>query len=191
MPIATKMKDKLEEIVEIPEGVTVTLDHGKITVKGKAGESIRNMLDPKIKISMEKGEAGSAVKFLADPCTKKEKTRIGSSVAHLKNMLKSVHDGVNYRLKICSGHFPMNVSVSGSQFIVKNFLGEKIPRVLNIRKDVKIKVEGEFVNVDGADKELVSQTAASIETLTRRVGFDRRIFQDGIYIVEKNGEKVS
>jgi large subunit ribosomal protein L6 len=42
--------------------------------------------------------------------------------------------------------------------------------------------------VEGIDKELTSQTAALIEKLTRRPGFDKRIFQDGIFMIEKDGK---
>ena len=68
----------------------------------------------------------------------------------------------------------------------KNFFGEKVPRKIKFdKKNVSIKVDGTEVLVEGMDKEKVGQTAASIEQLTRRPGFDKRIFQDGIYITEK------
>ena len=53
-----------------------------------------------------------------------------------------------------------------------------------------MKLNGEMISVTGINKEIVSQAAADIEQLTRRVGFDRRIFQDGIYIVEKDGKVI-
>jgi ribosomal protein L6P/L9E len=33
----------------------------------------------------------------------------------------------------------------------------------------------------------VSQVSADIENLVRRTDYDRRVFQDGIYITEKDG----
>ncbi len=185
-PTATKMKSKLEDSIEFPQGIIVNIDKGIVTVKGPKGELKRNMYDPKIKIVVQ----GNEIKLSASPYRKKEKTKIYSQVAHLKNMFRGVQEVFVYKLKICAGHFPMNVSVSGNQLIVKNFLGEKVPRVMNFSKDIKISVDGEIIKVEGCSKEVVSQTAAMIEILTRRVGFDRRIFQDGIYIVEKDGKKV-
>ena len=110
--------------------------------------------------------------------------------AHIKNMIKGVSEGFVYTLKICSSHFPMSVSVSGNKLEVKNYLGEKVPRVLNLVENVKVTINGEEVVVESSDKELAGQTAANIELLTRRSGFDRRVFQDGIYITEKAGKIV-
>ncbi|HLC99276.1 MAG TPA: 50S ribosomal protein L6, partial [Candidatus Nanoarchaeia archaeon] len=84
----------------------------------------------------------------------------------------------------------MNVSVSGNEFNVANFLGEKTPRKLKIKDGVKVKVEGEFVVVEGIRKEDAGQVAANIEILTKVKGRDRRIFQDGIYIIEKDGKQM-
>ena len=42
-----------------------------------------------------------------------------------------------------------------------------------------------FVKVFGLNKELVGQTAANLERLTKLSKRDRRKFQDGIFIYEK------
>ena len=79
----------------------------------------------------------------------------------------------------------MNVSVKNNEFIIKNFIGEKYPRVLKLDPAVKVKVDGEVVVVEASDIEVAGQTAGSIEKLSTRTGFDRRIFQQGIFIIEK------
>lgn len=84
----------------------------------------------------------------------------------------------------------MNVSVSNDQFTVKNFLGEKTPRILKLKKDVKVKVEGDQVIVESVDKELAGQTAADIEILCKITNRDPRIFQDGIWVISKAGKFV-
>jgi large subunit ribosomal protein L6 len=85
----------------------------------------------------------------------------------------------------------MNVSVSGDTFAIKNFLGEKVPRTLKIKEGVTVKVEGTDVTVESTDIEKAGQVAADIEQLTRITNRDIRIFQDGIYIVEKSRKPLS
>lgn len=174
---------KIEERIEIPEGVEVNVGERVINAKGPKGSNQRKWADQKIKVSVEGREV---VFMVADKPTKRERRSVGTLRAHVKNMLRGTKEGFRYKLKICSGHFPMNVSVSGNEFVVKNFLGEKTPRKVKIIPGVKIVVQGTEVTVEGIDKELVSQTAADIEQLTRRTNYDKRIFQDGIYIIHKD-----
>lgn len=110
--------------------------------------------------------------------------------AHINNLLKGVVEPYSYTLKICSGHFPMTVSVNKNQLIVKNLLGEKIPRVLDLKEGVTVKVEGENIIVESTDKEKAGQCAASIEQLTRRTGYDTRVFQDGCWITIKDKKEI-
>ena len=125
--------------------------------------------------------------FESKKATQREKKVIKTHLAHLKNMITGVKEGTSYKLKICSGHFPMSVSVKGNVFEIKNFIGETVPRTLALPEGVTVKIEGQFITVEGIDKELTGQTAALIEKLTRRPGFDKRVFQDGIFIVERSG----
>ena len=100
-------------------------------------------------------------------------------------MLDGLSEGFKYKLKICSGHFPMSVNVEGSKLKIKNFLGEKIPREATLLKGVKVEVKGNEISLEGSDIEKLGQTASNIEQSTRITNRDRRVFQDGIYIVEK------
>ena len=170
-----------------PEGVSAQVENSVLSVTGSKGVVTRNFLHPKVIISAK----GNGIDFSSKKFTLNEKKIMNTYKAHVRNMFKGVTEGHEYKLKICSGHFPMNVSLKGSTFEVKNFIGEAVPRLLVIKQGAEVKVNGDTIVVTGIDKELVAQTAASIETLTRRNGFDRRVFQDGIYIIEKDGKAIS
>lgn len=187
MPIVIKMKmQNLREEIEIPEGVTVIAEGARMSIsKGKA-KNVRVFRDPRIAIAME----GNKIVLQVAKATRKEKMQVGTFAAHLRNMIKGVNEQWTYKLKVCAGHFPMNIAISGKQFIVKNFVGEKVPRVLELPEGVEVKIEGSDITVTSHDKEVAGRTAGSIELLCRRPGFDPRVFQQGIYIVEKAGKNV-
>jgi large subunit ribosomal protein L6 len=119
--------------------------------------------------------------------TKKEKRVIGTFAAHISNLIIGITDGFEYKLKICSGHFPMNVKVESEEVVIKNFLGEKVPRRARISSGVSVDIKGDIISVKATDIDAVSQTAARIEQSTRITNRDRRVFQDGCYITEKAG----
>ncbi len=126
----------------------------------------------------------------AKKANKKGKKVIETFKAHIKNLLKGVSEGHKYLLKICSGHFPMAVSSTKEEITIKNFLGEKVPRKLKIKEGAIVKVEGDQIVVEGSNKEIAGQVSADIEQLTRRPGYDSRIFQDGIWLVSKDGKEI-
>jgi large subunit ribosomal protein L6 len=178
--------DNYEEILEVPKGITATFEAGNLTVKGAKGELVRSLRDPKITVEAKDNK----VVLNAIKPSKRENKQIKTFRAHIRNMFDGATNGVTYTLKICSGHFPMNVSVNGDMFTVKNFLGEKIPRTLKIKPGVSVKVDGDKINVEGIDIERCGNTAAGIEQLMRITNRDRRIFQDGIYVINKNGKAI-
>lgn len=176
-----------QQSLTCPEGVTAKVENRVLSLTGSKGTVTRSFFHPKVILSVE----GNKITFSSEKFNKGEKKIMNTFLAHVKNMFKGVTEGHEYKLKICSGHFPMNVSMKGNTFEVKNFIGEAVPRTLTIKEGADVKVNGDIIVVTGIDKEKVAQTAASIETLTRRNGFDRRIFQDGIYIIDKDGKAIS
>jgi large subunit ribosomal protein L6 len=179
-------KKGLHEEIAIPEGVAVSVNGPEVTAKGKYGECTKRLVYPGVEISANSGKLALGSK----KSNKLLNRMIKTYKAHIKGMIKGASEGHRYALKVCASHFPMNVAVQGSQVIIKNFIGEKVPRVLDLVPGVKVSVDGTTINVESADKERASQTAASIEQITRRPGYDTRVFQDGIYITNKDGKEV-
>lgn len=178
------MKAHLKEEFEVTEGVTVKHENNLLVVEGSKGKVERSAILPGITI--KQNDAKVVIEALRG--SKREKMLINTFKAHIKNMMRGVTEGHNYKLKICSGHFPMTVTVKGNELEVKNFIGEKVPRVINFKEGVSVKVDGDLITVEGIDKEAVGSAAAKIELMCKRSGFDKRIFQDGIYITEKDGK---
>ena len=173
------------QVVQIPQEVQASVDltNSILSVVGDKGTVTRSFAHPIIAI--KKTEEG--IEFSSKLVGLQSKKLFKTYAAHVANMCKGAQFGHEYELKICSGHFPMNVSLKGNILEIKNFIGEVVPRKVTIKDGVKAKLNGELIVVSGIDKELVSQAAATIEKRTRRNGFDRRNFQDGIYIIKKDG----
>jgi large subunit ribosomal protein L6 len=181
------MKLNFEEALDLPQGVTVAVDHGNVQVKGPKGESSRRMVAIGVSISAE----GQKVLFKAKKATKREKKMLFTFLSHTKNMIRGVQQPWVYKLKICSGHFPMTAAISGSKFSLKNFLGEKVPRECTFPQGVEVKLAGQEITVTSVDRELAGQTAGLLELLTFKSNKDLRRFQDGIYITEKPAKEMS
>ncbi len=180
------MKEEIHKEVALPAGVTAQLEKSVLTVKGPKGTVQRNFIYPQVVLRAESGK----VILVVAKGTKREKKVVGSFASHIKNMVQGVQQVHEYKLKICSGHFPMNVSVSGRDFTVKNFLGEAVPRRVTLPQGAEVKVQGEEVVVTSVDKELAGQAAGLIERLCRITNRDLRIFQDGCYITHKAGKAI-
>tara|TARA_Y100000034_G_C6818925_1_gene368644 strand:- start:64 stop:597 length:534 start_codon:yes stop_codon:yes gene_type:complete len=175
------MKLDITEKLRILEEVNVDIDDNIIKVKGPKGSNEKRVFHPRVKIENK----DNLIILTSKKATKRDKTILNTLKAHIRNLMKGVKEGYEYQLKICSGHFPMNVSIQNDQLIIKNFFGEKKPRKVRILEGAEVKIEGDIIKVNGIDIDTVSQTASRIELTTKRNGFDRRIFQDGIWIIKK------
>ncbi len=181
------MHTAIKDTLTVPPGVSVQLAGRAVTLSGPRGVLSKPLVPPGITVSLD----GGAVVLACPRATQREKRQLFTALARLRNYMKGVTEGHMYRLRICASHFPMAVAVKGQALEIKNFIGEAVPRTLALPAGVAVKVDGSTVEVSGIDLDAVAQCAASIEQLTRRPGYDRRIFQDGIYIIEKDGEGLS
>ncbi|OYT52320.1 50S ribosomal protein L6 [Candidatus Bathyarchaeota archaeon ex4484_135] len=167
--------------VEIPDEVQVEVKGKVVTVKGPLGTLTRNFSHAPVEIRLD----GNKVIVEAYWPKKRERAMIGTVASHIKNMITGVTKGFTYKMKIVFTHFPIQVSVEGDKVVIRNFLGERAPRIAKIVPGVKVEVTKEDVIVKGIDIEAVGQTAANIEQATKVKGKDIRVFLDGIYIYEK------
>lgn len=185
--MSTKVKlKKFEEEIEIPQGIQADIVDRTIKMKSEKGEIQRELSSPLVKLTKKENK----LFLFTEKGTKKEKMMLRTLRAHINNMIKGLKEDYVYELKICSGHFPMSVAVQGDEVLVKNFLGEKVPRVAKILPGVKVEVKGDLISVTGSNKETVGQTSANIEIATKIKNRDRRVFQDGIFITSKAGKEI-
>ena len=175
--------DRIEHIVTIPEGVSATIsEDGVVTVTGPKGTLTRTFQSSYIQLFQD----GSGLVVRVDVPRRKQRSMAGTWNAHLNNMVKGVTDGFTYNLKAFYSHFPMTLAVNGNTFTVNNYFGERVPRTAEILQNVDVKVTNKVeITVSGIDKESVGQTAANIERCTTVKKRDRRVFQDGIYLLSK------
>ncbi|MEM0358737.1 MAG: 50S ribosomal protein L6 [Candidatus Hadarchaeales archaeon] len=170
-----------EEEIEIPEGVEVKMEGGRVEVSGPKGTVYRTFNLRDIQLRME----GRRIKISSPSEKRRVKAMIGTIKAHLRNAFKGVTQGFVYKLKIVYSHFPITVKVEGDRVTIHNLLGEKVPRVAKIMGRAQVRVVGDEIIVEGVDKEEVGQTALNIEQASRVKGRDPRVFQDGCYLFER------
>ena len=175
----------IKDEIEIPKGVEISLEETFILIKGPNGE-LRRSFYPGLKIN----KSESSILFEITNASKREKMMMKTFEAHVNNMVKGVTEGFEYKLKICSGHFPMTVTHEGNKITIKNFLGEKEARVSRVLDGVNVEINKDMINLSGNNKEAVGQTAANLEKTTKIKNRDRRRFQDGIFMIEKSGAKI-
>ncbi|WP_332899765.1 MULTISPECIES: 50S ribosomal protein L6 [unclassified Haladaptatus] len=167
--------------LEIPDDVTAEVDRFDLTVSGPEGSVTRRLWYPNVTVSVD----DNVVVVESDVEKAKMNATIGTFSSHIENMFHGVTAGWEYKMEVFYSHFPMQVRVEGDDVVIQNFLGEKSPRRTTVHGDTEVQIDGEELTLSGPDKEHVGQTAADIEQLTRVKGKDTRVFQDGVYIIEK------
>ncbi|MBC7219093.1 MAG: 50S ribosomal protein L6 [Hadesarchaea archaeon] len=172
----------VQEKIEVPDGVEVRVEGKRVEVSGKKGKLTREFDLPGLKIKAD----GRTIIGEISSLRRKDKAALGTFKAHIMNMVKGVTEGFVYKLRVVYSHFPITVKVEGKHVTIHNFLGERSPRVAEIVGDVAVEVNGDEIIVRGINKEDVGQTAFNIEQATYVRHRDRRIFQDGCYIVERS-----
>lgn len=178
-----KTKEWKSLLVEVPleNGVTGKVEDSILTITGPKGEVSKHLRYPRVSIEV----IDNVVKIGTTKYSRNQKKIIFTFQAHVNNMIRGVTQGFEYELAAVYEKFPLTIAVEGTDFVVKNFLGMKVPRKAPISSDVEVKVNGSTITVTGIDKEKTGQMAASIERTTRISHLDRRVIQDGIYITKK------
>lgn len=179
------MKQKIQESILIPEGVKCNYIENEFSCQKDSVVLTKKINVPGIIIKVKDNE----ILIEKEKANKNDLKVIYANRAHIKNLLNGLNEEYIYTLESCNVHFPMTLKLDGKKLLINNFLGEKVPRSAKILEGVKVDVKGSVITVSSHNKELAGHTAANIEKATRVGKRDRRIFQDGIFITKKPGDK--
>jgi len=183
-----------QEEVDIPEGVTVDIKSRFVEVKGPKGVLKRNfrhisfdtqkVVDPKTKRTTK-------LKLQMWFAKKKQKTSVTTVSSLIKNMIKGVTQSFKFRMRFAYAHFPINpiITNAGKTLEIKNFLGEKLVRKIDLLEGVKVAKQEEIkdeITLEGNDLQNVSLSCALIHQSVKVRHKDIRKFLDGIYVSDKN-----
>ena len=176
----------LTQEIQIPQGVNVEAGKEEVTIKKDNKSTKKNLTGVKIE------KKDNMIILTTKKSAKKDRKLIMTYRAHIINAINGLDKEFVYKLKVCAVHFPMTVTVDKAkqEVVVKNFLGEKKERRAKILPGVEVQIKGEEITVTSFNIENAGQTAANIETATTVKYRDRRVFQDGIFLTERRGEKI-
>ena len=167
--------------IKIPAGVKVQVEGTTLRVTGPKGQLERSIRFPQLTVTSD----GKEVTIATESGRKEIVSMVGTLEAHTKNMCKGVLDGFEYRMKVVYSHFPIQLKLSGNRLEINNFLGEKKARYAQIESGVSAKIGTDEIVLTGINRELVGNSAANIEHATHIRKRDPRVFQDGIYMIQR------
>lgn len=140
--------------IEIPAGVTITIDNGHVTVKGPKGELSRSF-NPDIEIKMEE----NVINVSRPSESKEHRTLHGTTRAVLANMVEGVSKGFEKSLELIGVGY--RAQKQGNKLVLN--VGYSHPVEFTAEPGLEIEVPTNTkVVVKGTDKERVGALAANI-----------------------------
>lgn len=144
--------------IQIPSGVTITVDSDVITVKGAKGElTVPHLSDVTVTV-----EDGKAITVRKDD-EKIAKAQHGLQRSLLNNAVVGVQEGFEKKLEVNGVGFRVN---GGGQEIEMQ-LGFSHPVKYKAPEGVQLTVNKMEITVNGIDKQQVGQVAAEIRSLKK------------------------
>ena len=148
--------------INIPEGVSVSVNGDVITVKGKNGEMNQNFDGVSFNISDD------TIKVKRNSESKDHKSKHGLYRALVFNMVKGVSEGFTLELELVGVGYRANAS--GQKLDLS--LGFSHTIVMNIASEVKVETINEkgknpIIKLSSPDKQLVGHVAAKIRSFRR------------------------
>eukprot|EP00201_Polytomella_parva_P015892 CAMPEP_0175066836 /NCGR_PEP_ID=MMETSP0052_2-20121109/16745_1 /TAXON_ID=51329 ORGANISM="Polytomella parva, Strain SAG 63-3" /NCGR_SAMPLE_ID=MMETSP0052_2 /ASSEMBLY_ACC=CAM_ASM_000194 /LENGTH=190 /DNA_ID=CAMNT_0016333613 /DNA_START=53 /DNA_END=625 /DNA_ORIENTATION=+ len=176
--------------IVVPDACSIEVKGRAVRVKGPRGVLTKDFRHLAVDMFLTEVDGKKKLKVETHFGKKKQLASIRTAISHVKNMFTGVTKGFEYKMRLVYAHFPINVAIEkqGTVVELRNFLGEKRVRVVNMLPGVKIVrsdgVKDELV-LSGNDIESVSRSAALVKQSCRVRVLDIRKFLDGIYVSEK------
>ncbi len=169
-------------VLTIPNGVTLTVEDNKITVKGPKGE-LSTEIDKHITVEVNNEEV--VIKREND----NYKNLHGTVNANLKNMITGVSEGFEKKLEAVGVGY--RFALKGNDLVVT--AGFSHPVEVKIPQGIKLEVPSTTeLFVKGADKQLVGEFAANVRKIRPPEPYKGKgIRYSGEHIIRKVGKKAA
>ncbi|MBU5214701.1 50S ribosomal protein L6 [Heyndrickxia oleronia] len=167
--------------IEIPSGVTVTLDGNHVTVKGPKGELTRSF-NPDITINIEE----NVINITRPTDNKEHRALHGTTRALLANMVEGVSKGFEKSLELIGVGY--RAQKQGSKLVLN--VGYSHPVEFEAEEGLEIEVPSNTkVIVKGTSKERVGALAANIRGVRPPEPYKGKgIRYEGEYVRRKEGK---
>lgn len=144
--------------IQIPSGVTITVDSGNVVVKGPKGE-LTQFITPDVTVAVEDG----VVTVIRRDDSKLARSQHGLMRALISNMVTGVTKGFEKKLEVNGVGF--RVGMSGADLEMS--LGFSHPVKFKAPQGVQISTNKMEITVSGIDKQQIGQVAAEIRELKK------------------------
>lgn len=168
--------------IAIPDGVSVALADGKITVKGKNGELSRELLSD-VSVAVEDNQI--VVKPISD--TKFSRSLWGTTRSNIEAMIVGVSEGFRRELEIQGVGYraQMQGKTLKLQLGFSHDIEFPVPEGINIECPSQVQIV-----VSGADKQRVGQVASNIRGYRPPEPYKGKgVRYVGEYVLRKEGKK--
>lgn len=143
--------------IPIPDGVTVALHDGVVTVKGPKGE-LTERLHPHVSVHVADGIASVTV---VQPDLKSDRALWGLFRALVANMVRGVTEGFTKRLEVHGVGYKL--ALSGQKLVLH--VGYSHPVEFLLPDGISGKVEKNALTLTGANKQVLGDVAARIRAI--------------------------
>ncbi|WP_417820613.1 50S ribosomal protein L6 [Terasakiella sp.] len=168
--------------VEVPSGVTVTINGQDVVAKGKNGELTFTVMD-EVVVSEEEGKVVVAPKNE----TRRARQMWATARTRINNLVIGVNEGFSKSLEITGVGY--RAAVKGSNLELQ--LGFSHDVIVPIPSDLQIACPSQTeITISGADKQKVGQIAAEIRAFRPPEPYKGKgVRYKGEYILRKEGKK--
>jgi large subunit ribosomal protein L9e len=176
---------RAKQSIQIPQGIKVEVKSRVVTVTGKHGTLKKDFRH--LPVSIAKVDLGRKLEVSLYFGLSKQVASLRTVCSHVDNMITGVTKKYRYNMRLVYAHFPIGCSIldGGKRVEIKNFLGEKIVRTINMCGDTKcVKDDStkDAIYLEGPNIDDTSRSAALIHQSCLVKRKDIRKFLDGVYV---------
>lgn len=153
--------------INIPAGVTVTLQDNVVTVKGPKGE-LSQAVDPSINVTIENGQVTFAINEESEVDQKQKQAFHGLYRALVNNMVVGVTEQYKAEMELIG----VGYRVENKGNIVTFTLGYTHPIVIELPKEISVETKMErnkapYICLTSCDKQLLGMVCAKIRSFRK------------------------